>query len=226
MDVLIEPGIFAAFDTPIIGIVTARGVNNQGDSRELEGLLRGAEEKTRRDFASFESCGEHPHIKAWRKAYKKFGVDPHQYRCSAEALLRRVLKGDSLPHINNLVDIYNYISLTYVIPIGGEDMDKIKGALRLSFAEGTEPFIQLNGIESDPPEKGEIVYKDDEGVLCRRWNWREADRTKLTEETKNAIIVIDALSPMERGAVREAADDLAGLIRRFCGGDIDVDITF
>ena len=138
--------------------------------------------------------------------------------------MRRVIKGDAIPHINKLVDLYNYISLKYVIPVGGEDMDAIRDNLQLAFANGTEQFVRLNGTENEPPDKGEVVYKDDEGVICRRWNWREADRTKLTERTKEAIIVIDALAPVSRAVVDRAMNELALLIKKHCGGEAEVNI--
>ena len=221
MSLHIEPDIFTTFDNPVIGVIIVRGLTNKGSDPEIGNLLRSVEEGTRNEFSKFESHGQHPNIIAWRQAYKKFGSDPHQYRCSAESLVRRVLKGDTLPHINKLVDLYNYISLKYVIPVGGEDMDAIKGDFQLAFANGTEQFIRLNGTENEPPTKGEVVYKDDIGVICRRWNWREADRTKLTEDTKNAIIVIDALAPVDRTTVERMTNELAELIQRYCGGEAE-----
>ena len=91
----------------------------------------------------------------------------------------------------------------------------------LAFADGSEEFIVLNGTENEPPEKGEVVYKDDQGVICRRWNWREADRTKLTTETTNAIIVVDSIPPTEKAFVEQSVDELAALIKKYCGGETD-----
>jgi DNA/RNA-binding domain of Phe-tRNA-synthetase-like protein len=123
----IENKIFEEFPGLNIGVVLAKGINNKGKSEEINELLRSAEEKVINEFSRFESPSQHPNIISWRKAYKKFGSDPHKYRCSAEALVRRVLKGEKIRHINKLVDLYNYISLKYVLPVGGEDLDKIKG---------------------------------------------------------------------------------------------------
>ena len=205
----------------MIGVIFAKDVDNTDEGVEkVQELLRNAEQDAREKFSAFKSHGEHPHIIAWRQAYKRFGSDPHQYRCSAESLVRRVLKGDTIPHINKLVDLYNYVSLAHVLPVGGEDMQAIHGNVHLAFAEGTEQFVRLNGTENEPPTEGEVVYKDDDGILCRRWNWREADRTKLTQATKNVIIVIDALAPSTKMDVEIATTELADLIRQYCGGDV------
>jgi len=224
MSLIIQKEIFENFDKPIIGIIKVKGLNNHGISNEINDLLRDIEIQTRENFSKFESCGQHSNILAWRQAYKKFGSDPHKYRCSIESLVRRILKGDSIPNINKLVDIYNYISVKYVVPVGGEDSDLIIGELKLSIADGDEQFIRLNGTENDPPLSGEVIYKDEKGVICRRWNWSEADRTKLTEDTNNAIIVIEGLSPMDKTIIENATNELADLIKRFCGGETETEI--
>jgi DNA/RNA-binding domain of Phe-tRNA-synthetase-like protein len=197
----IKKEIFNNFAGLIVGVILAKNINNKGESQEINELLQNAENKAIKEFSKLESPGKHSHILPWREAYKKFGSDPHKYHCSSEALVRQVLKGRKIRHINKLVDLYNYISLKYVLTVGGEDLDKIKGDLILNFAKGDELFVRLGGIENEPPLPGEVVYKDEEGIICRRWNWREADRTKLTKETKNAIIIIEGLPPIAMGTV-------------------------
>lgn len=219
MEFKIQKEIFDTFPDFIAGVILLKNAGNRGEEAEITQLLREAEKEQIAKLSGLENFSLHPQLNAWRMAYRKFGSDPHQYRCSAEALVRRILKGDQLRHINKLVDLYNYISLKYVLPVGGEDTDNIAGDLTLAFADGIEPFIRLGGIENESPQKGEVVYKDKEGVACRRWNWREAERTKLTEETKNAIIVIEALSPATYENVETAIKDLAGLIQKYCGGE-------
>lgn len=219
MELKIQKEIFEIFPDFIAGIISIKGCNNQGVSPEIVELLRTAEKSQIEKFVGLESFSQHPQILAWRACYRKFGSDPHQYRCSVEAIIRRVLKGDQLPNINKLVDLYNYISLKYVLPAGGENIDKIAGDLFLGFADGDEQFIRLGGVENEPPQKGEVVYKDNEGVACRRWNWREADRTKLTEQTKNAIIVVEGLSPVSKAGVEVATQELVDLVKQYCGGE-------
>lgn len=221
MEFKIQKEIFETFPDFIAGVVLMKNGDNRGEAPEIEELLREVEKKQIKSFTELETYSQHPQLAAWRLAYRKFGSDPHQYRCSAEALIRRVLKGEQVRHINKLVDLYNYISLKYVLPVGGEDIDEIKGDLVLGFSTGNEPFIRLGGTENEPPQPGEVVYKDNKGVACRRWNWREGDRTKLTEQTKNAIIVVEALSPATKETIEEATKELAYLIKKFCGGEVN-----
>jgi len=224
MELIIQPKIFQTFPDLVIGIVTANNINNQGESEEINQLLRTAEKNISREFINLEAPSKHPKILTWRQAYKKFGSNPQNFRSSIEALARRVLKGGQLQHINKLVDLYNYISLKYLVPVGGEDINSIKGNIILGFAQGYESFIRLGGTENEPPKAGEVIYKDDTGVICRRWNWREAERTKLTEQTTSAILVIEGLAPLNKELITQATKDLADLVKQYCGGEVNYNI--
>lgn len=146
---------------------------------------------------------------------------PFVYTSSVENLTRRVLNSATIGHINNLVSLYNTISLRHILPVGGEDVDKINGDVLLTRAAEDEPAVILLGEkEARAPRAGEIIYKDEVGAICRRWNWKEADRTKLTPETKNAFLVIESLPPVPRDIVKTAIHELADLVKQYCGGTI------
>lgn len=221
---IISEQVFNDFEGLVIGVVLAKGIDNKTDSLEVGALLLSIQNDLDNRFVGLESPSQHQNITPWRQAYKRFGADPHDYRCSSEALARRVLRGDKIGRINKLVDLYNYISLKYILPAGGEDLDKIQGDLVLGFAKGDERFIKLGGLENEPPTPGEVVYKDEIGVVCRRWNWREAERTKLTEETKNAVIVIEGLPPISKNLIGEAIKELGELVSKYCGDSITTEI--
>ena len=195
-------------------------IDNSQDKAEITSQLRQAEAELPGKFGSTPVI-EHPYIATWREAYRKFGAKPKDYPSSVENLTRRVLNGTTIGHINNLVSLYNTISLRHILPVGGEDLDKIVGDVLLTKAEDNEPAIFLLGEkEARAPRAGEILYKDDNGAICRRWNWKEADRTKLTQETKNAFLVIEALPPVSRDTVETAIRELADLVKQFCGGTV------
>jgi DNA/RNA-binding domain of Phe-tRNA-synthetase-like protein len=151
---------------------------------------------------------DHPHLQAWRDAFRSFGAK--RYLCSAEALIRRA---DELPAINRLVDLYNAVSMAHAVPVGGEDLDRVVGGVRLVFASGDEPF---DG--GDPPKPGEVVWRDEVGVTCRRWNWRQGVRTRLTESTARAYFLFDALPVFDDASLAAAMDDLAAGLRDACPG--------
>lgn len=162
-----------------------------------------------------------PHVAAWREAYRAFGAKPQRTRNSLEALLRRAATG--LPRVNRLTDLYNAVSVLHQLPLGGEDLSRYTGAPRLIRATGAEPFDTVaNGVEViEYPDPGEVVWCDDAGVTCRRWNWRQARRTQLSDETTAALFVLDALDPMTDAALHAAADDLVSHLTRL-GPDVRV----
>lgn len=139
-------------------------------------------------------------------------------------MLKRVSTGKGLGTINPLVDIYNSISLKYAMPCGGEDMDKFIGDIRLTKATGDESFITLGSDKSEPPYEGEIVYKDDEGAICRCWNWRESVRTMLTEDTKNAFLCIELVDENREKEFENALKELSQLVEKNLGGKSEISI--
>jgi DNA/RNA-binding domain of Phe-tRNA-synthetase-like protein len=150
---------------------------------------------------------DHPHAQAWADAFRAFGAKPQRTRPSLTALLRR----DGLPRIDRLTDTYNAISVRHAVPVGGEDLDAYAGPIRLTRAVGDEPFetVTAGAPVVESPEPGEVVWRDDAGVTCRRWNWRQCMRTRLTAATTRAVFVLDALEPMDDTALAAAGDALA-----------------
>ncbi len=215
MKFIISDQIFVKYPKAVVGVVVAKNIDNHGGNQETGQLLRQEEGRIRNDF-SLEDLAHNPLVQNWRKAYRLFDSED---RCSSEALIRVILKGNQIRHINKLVDVYNYISLKYRAPVGGEDLDRIEGNIYLKFATGSEKFVILGGSGGESPKKDEVVYADDKEVICRRWNWRESDNTKLTEETRNAFLVIDALPPVTEDAVKTAVEEFAGLVSKFCNAE-------
>lgn len=215
---IIDDKLFEIFPDTTIGVLKLTGLNNKANS-ETDALLRDAEKFARTTYEGTPML-DLPEMKKWREAYKTLGVKKGT-RVSMESLIKRVVKGNDLPNINPLVDLYNGISLRYVFPCGGEDLKTTQGDIKLTFALGTESFYQIGSDESEPPEENEVVYKDDLGCLCRRWNWREADRTKLTEETEEAILVIESLSADRRSDMEAALDDLAAKCSGYLNAEVE-----
>lgn len=211
--------IFEKFPDLVIGVVIARNIDNKGINQEIINLIRDEEKRIQASFST-ETLSQNPKIDVWRKAYSSFGAKPKKYKSSIENLYRMILKGIELRHINKIVDIYNYVSIKHMVPVGGDDIDKVEGDIVLKFATGNEKFVKLNSQEVKNPKPGEVVYIDNKEVLCRRWNWRECDKTKMTEETKNVCLVVEGLPPVTKEEVDSAINELADLVKKFCGGEV------
>ena len=192
-------------------LVVVDGLNPEvtaGDAGQaVEDLLRAAETHAAQ-LLSTTAVDQLPHIAAWREAYRAFGAKPQRTRNSLEALTRRAEKG--LPRVNALTDVYNAICVLHQIPFGGEDLAHYRGPARLFRAAGTEEFDTASAGETviENPEAGEVVWGDDAGVTCRRWNWRQGRRTALSEQTRTALFILDGLEPVSDEQLHAGADAL------------------
>ncbi len=220
MRLIVDPALVERFPDLVLGVAVVHGLDNTGTRAELARRLAAAQAGLAERFGS-GLVPEHPRIAPWREAYRAFGAKPKDYPSSIENLVRRVLKGGTLPAINPLVDLYNVVSLEQLLPVGGEDLDTLQGDVQLTFAGPDEPAVLLLG-EPEPraPKAGEVIYRDELGAICRRWNWKEADRSKLTAATRNAVLVVEGLPPAGRAEIEAALAALARLVREHCGGAI------
>jgi DNA/RNA-binding domain of Phe-tRNA-synthetase-like protein len=201
-DIWVDPAVSALrpdFAVLVIGVYGLR--NGPTDDRSRAWLAEAAEKAVAVDDARVE---------AWRETYRAFGAKPQRTRPSVDALVRRMPP----PEINRVVDAYNAISIRHGLPIGGEDLTRYEGTARLVRAAGDEPFevVERGEPAIDHPEIGEVVWRDDRGATCRRWNWRQCVRTRITEETTDALFLLERLAPLSIEELRAAGDELAGLL--------------
>lgn len=162
------------------------------------------------------------HLTAWDDVFKAFGAKPKRTPCSASALRKRVLKEGELPSLDPIVDIYNAISVRYAIPVGGENFAAYSGVPRLTIADGSEPFDTLK--EGQPiveyPDAGEVVWRDDIGVTCRRWNWRQGVRTRLDSQAKTMWFILESLPAMPYEALEAAGEALINHLQQLMPGAV------
>lgn len=201
-------------------LATAHGLLPGPSDETSDALLRRAEASAR-EALTRQPVEDLPHVAAWREAYRQFGAKPQRTRNSLEALVRRAEAG--LPRVNRLTDVYNAVSVLHRVPLGGEDLTAYQGAPRLVRAHGDEVFdtTAAGSPVIEHPDPGEVVWRDDSGVTCRRWNWRQGSRTALTDATTSAGFILDALAPMDDAALSAAADELGEHLSRL-GPDVRV----
>ena len=214
----VDPAVFALRPDYRAALVAVDGIVPGASDDESEALLVAAEQVAA-DALRERPVDELPHVAAWRDAYRAFGAKPQRTRNSAEALIRRAESG--LPRVNRLTDLYNAVSVTHAIPLGGEDLSRYVGAPRLVRAVGDETFETTAGGELvvEHPDAGEVVWCDDEGVTCRRWNWRQGPRTALRDDTTSALFILDALDPLTDDQLEAAVADLEQHLTRL-GPDV------
>ena len=224
MQLRVDDALFERFPDLAIGVVIAVGIDNHRQGEAAAAFLRERVDAIRSSWSP-DRLEADSRIAAWREAYRSFGAKPKKHRCSVENMIRSILEGEGLHPINAAVATYNAISLKHGVPAGGDDLDRVVGDIVLTFAEGDERFVPLNGTEPMPPKPGEVIYRDDEDVLCRRWNWRECDKSKMTADSRNLCLVVEGLPPVSREDVRQVSTELCDDIATFCGGSTDVQLV-
>ncbi|OQO69559.1 hypothetical protein BH747_09820 [Enterococcus villorum] len=214
--IIVDPNFWEVFPDATIEVLIVNGMDNHVN-QEKEGKFYQLLNQAAKDATTYlteEPFSQNEVIAQWRQAFSQFKTKKGA-RSSIEALLKRANQGREFFPINPLVDIYNSISLTFGVPCGGEDMDKIKGDLHLGKAKGGESFLPLGAEEEAPALPEEIIYYDEEGAICRCFNWREAQRTMLTEHTTNAVLVIESVNQEQAVRGREAIIELKKNIDQF-----------
>lgn len=202
-------------------LVVVDGIQGGPSDERSEALLTEAEASAAELLAAMP-IEDVPEVQAWREKFLSFGVKPRVAKSSFEALLKRCAQG--MPRVDLLTDAYNAISVINLVPIGGEDLDRYEGPARLVVAEGNESFdTRENGeVITVSPEPGEIIWRDDAGVTCRRWNWRQCVRTHLTDSTTRALFIFDGVGEGAKERVEAAATQLT---ENFVSWWPDVDIS-
>jgi DNA/RNA-binding domain of Phe-tRNA-synthetase-like protein len=214
-----------------VAVVVATGLSISADRpAALDRVIGDYETECRQRWAG-TVLSEVPGIAVWRRAYRSFGIKRTSYRSSVERLVKNVMAARRLPSINSFVDAYNAVSLRHVMPSGANDLDNVVGDLAFRYSRPGDSFLDMTADEvgeggavsmDDPPKDGEVVYADQEKVLCRRWNWRQDARSLVTTETKRAVVTLQYSGV---GDLDAAVDDLTGLIGRFAGGATRVAIA-
>lgn len=125
-------------------------------------------------------------VRGSRAVYKAFGRNPGRYRVSSEALLRRVRRGDSLYHINSVVDVNNLISIESGLSVGSYDLGHIHGAITFRKAEKGEGYTGIGKGFLDMENM--LVLADDEGIFGSTMS--DSTRAMVSEESKEILVVI------------------------------------
>lgn len=220
---MISPSIFVKFPSFVRGILIAKNVQITDKNRRIKNPLNKLIKQMKIEQ---NNVLNHPYIKAWDEAHKEFGSDPEQYLPSIKSLITRIIAGGGLPFINSVITLFNYISIKYLIPCGGDDTKKIIGNLCLDFAKGDELFTGLGSTRGEHPEKGEVIFFDDGSnmVMCRRWNWRNAEFSKITLDSKEIVINVDGIGSIPENVIIEARDELAELLKEHCSAAVTTEL--
>lgn len=218
-----EDSFWELFPDARIGVVVAHGMKpasqvSEEDAKAIRLALAEANKAADQHLTS-NTISENQVVRVWRDAYQKFKTKKGA-RSSVENILKRVLKGNPVGSINPSVDVYNAVSLKHALPVGGEDIDAMQGDIRLRITEGGDAFRALGDEEDAPTLEGELCYMDDAGAICRCWNWRDGQRTALTDDSEKAFLIIESVDPERADDLQAAIDEMANMVQDKLGAII------
>lgn len=218
-----DDNFWELFPDAVIGVLSLKNVQesvelNEEQAAEVEAMLKAANKEALK-YVPSDVISENPVVDVWRQAYKKFKTKKGA-RCSLENLLKRVSKGNPVGTIAPSVDITNSISLKYAFPIGVEDRGAFAGDIRLGLMKGGESFLPIGSEKEEPPYENELAYYDEQGVICRCWNWRDGQRTAVSEKTTDEFIAMECVEPERAGELAKALDELAELLMKYLGAEV------
>ena len=201
------------------GAVAVRGLDNTHEIPELEQMLAENVAACETYFAG-KKPKETEDILPYRAAFTSLGINPNKFMCSIESLMKRVQKSGALPHINTVVDLGNAFSLTYQLPMGAHDVDKLEGDIQIRFSTPEDHFLPMGeeGMETMPA--GELVYVSGHTVKTRRWIWRQSEDGKITGDTSHVFFPIDGFRNVNGADVLTARDALARLLEQDFGTQV------
>jgi len=218
MKLQISPEVVSKYPDLRIGIVTAVGVTNNAYPSDLEARSREVLVNFSSRFAAPKDLEGHKNIVAWRDIYRSFGANPKKKTPTAEAFLSRVVRSGFVPHISPAVDSYLITEAIHCLPIGGYDLTKIQGDVVLRISPGKESFQGIGSAEVESTDPGEVVYADAARVLTRRWNYKDCDYAKITNETTRlALFVEGPISVIEDGEISATVEAISANLNKYCG---------
>jgi DNA/RNA-binding domain of Phe-tRNA-synthetase-like protein len=220
IDVKWDSRVMAKFPELAICIGIINGVHSEGNNEQIQGLKKAVYEEVRSKY-DIETLKDNPVVRAYRDFYWKLDIDPTKTRPSGEALLRRVLHGEKLPRISTVVDAYNLASMRTIIPISGFDEDRLAPPFQIRFAKTGETFRGIGMAKPVNLTDKMLVLADGKQVLCI-YPYRDCDDTKITEQTRNVLIVVYGAPGISVEQLRSTAEITLSYIKQVAGGEVEV----
>jgi len=201
------------------GVVVAEGIDNCSVNIDIQEMLKSEVEKVRSEFEG-KSVKDYEGLECYRKAFRDVNINPAKFPCSIEAILTRIAKQGEFPSINPVVDLGNYISLKYRVPVGVHNIDGLEDDLIVRFANDDDCANDNNSLNGDILKIGEPVYVTGSTVNTRRWMWRQMPSARVDENMHNFIFPIDGFAD-NKNVIDQAVSELVKLLKQLFDCDAD-----
>lgn len=221
MKFTIDSTVQNRFPELIASVTIIEGFSNKPEpaiAAEVLKLLRDAEDDLRVRFPTKDDLYNDPFVTTYFDLFRQFGVNPKKVRPSHVALAERVVRGGNLPDINPAVNLYNAFSIKYLVPFGGEDLDKVDQYFELTIANGDEKWLGIGETEYVTPKTGDLIWRDAVEISTTSLNYRQCEKTKLTENTVNGYFISEGFSTLNADHIVKVADEFIATFTKYFGG--------
>lgn len=198
------------------------GLKNRAADPAFDALLDAELPALRELYAAPDFVKTDPVLAGFRELHTRVGRSNRRFVASPEALLGRFQRTGVLPRVNVLVDLYNLVSLKTRLALGAHDVARIAGDVCLRLTDGSEDFHPLGADAPEPVFPGEYAYCDAANDVLCRMEVLQVEKTKVTEATSAAFYIVQGNMNTPPTVIAAAADELAALTTRFCGGSARV----
>ncbi len=194
-------------------------IDNSRDASELYTRLIPEIISQIRAKLSLDRLKDEINIRVFRDLYWRLGIDPTKQRPAHEALLRRVLRGEDLPRINPIVDIGNYASVKYMLPVGLYDLDRVESRkIVLRFARKGEKVKLLGSGEKALLQNQIVLAAEDSNKILHVFPHRDSEDTSIKDNTKNVLIVVAGIEPIPKQQALQCVEDIINLLQKLLNG--------
>jgi len=214
MEITFSEEVVKRFSGLRVCILEVNNLKIERISEELESFKKEVI-KGIKDRYSLDSLKDDVLFRKYRDFFWKIGIDPTKIRPASEALVRRILQNKPLPKINTGVDSYNLASIEEGVPLAAFDADKLFGNLNMRFANEGEAFLGIGMKEKKFLKGKEVVVNDNRGIIAV-YPYRDADFSKITENTKNIVLMSCGVPGVSEEMVKGAGELAKSYLEMFC----------
>jgi DNA/RNA-binding domain of Phe-tRNA-synthetase-like protein len=159
-------------------------------------------------------------VSEYKLIYSQLGIPRSHVRPSIERFNAQILKGRPIVSINCVVDIYNMFSIERQMCFGAHDLTQITLPVHVQPLAAGTAFRALGG-ETETVRPGEYGYVESGAstIICRD-NAVQGDSSKITLETKDIFLIVEAPASRADEELLAAAADTAALLTEYTGGTV------
>lgn len=217
MEVSLNPSLLTQLPELKIGIIHYTKIVVAESPQMIKGRLQLYQENLYLEMQD-QPVTEREGIAEWRQLWKQLGADPNRYRHSAESLMRRVSKQNYLTPLHSGVDLNNFFSLQYEIPVGIYDIAHLKGNIEIALGNEETGYEGLNGRFNT---LNHILFsRDEEGPFGSPFV--DSQRTAVSEATTEALHIFYLRPSLATVDAQKLLASAGKMFNQIHGGDYQI----